>query len=193
MFATSRFIFLVFMLSELVLRTVRNWKDPLGLLAFDSPRGFCSWPPSCFSLCFEYSVFRNSKVNHVNGWNSSQNVCARREVPRNNWIYPQCFRISSLDVLEMQKCVWFLIWGLVTHECGWIILELEHLCYERIFQGTLSVISWINNILGRVVRWDVTRKGKLILKYPFIPISVISVWKSMLKCAHLKADREQLM
>ena len=115
MFATSRFIFLVFMLSELVLRTVRNWKDPLGLLAFDSPRGFCSWPPSCFSLCFEYSVFRNSKVNHVNGWNSSQNVCARREVPRNNWIYPQSFRISSLDVLEMQKCVWFLIWGLVTH------------------------------------------------------------------------------
>lgn len=115
MFATSRFIFLVFMLSELVLRTVRNWKDPLGLLAFDSPRGFCSWPPSCFSLCFEYSVFRNSKVNHVNGWNSSQNVCARREVPSNNWIYPQSFRISSLDVLEMQKCVWFLIWGLVTH------------------------------------------------------------------------------
>lgn len=26
-----------------------------------------------------------------------------------------------------------------------------------------------NNILGRVVRWDVSRKGKLILKCPFIP------------------------
>lgn len=108
-------ICLVFMLSELVLRTVRNWKDPLGLLAFDLPGEFCSWPPSCFSLCFEYSVFRTSKVNHVNGWNSSQNVCARREMPRSNWIYPQSFRISSLDVLETQKCVWSLIWGLVTH------------------------------------------------------------------------------
>lgn len=34
---------------------------------------------------------------------------------------------------------------------------------------------FLNNILGRVVRWDVSRKGKLILKCPFIPISVISV------------------
>lgn len=58
----------VIMFPEVCSTNIQQLTKPSGLL--EGAYLEATFLPSCFSLWFECSAFRDSKVKHVNGWNS---------------------------------------------------------------------------------------------------------------------------